>query len=105
MVIELILIIFGISIMIFGAIGLLRFPDPYTRLHAATKTDTGGAISILIGTALLAPAPLSVKIKLVILAILIAMINPMISHAIGRAAHKSGIEPKVGVDMYARDNP
>ncbi len=33
------------------------------------------------------------------------MINPMVSHAIARAAYKSGIKPKAVVDMYAWDNP
>ncbi|MBS3781749.1 MAG: monovalent cation/H(+) antiporter subunit G [Candidatus Thermoplasmatota archaeon] len=103
---ELILLILGNAIMIFGAIGVLRFPDLYTRLHASTKTDTGGAMSILIATALLATiAPWTIRLKLLILTLLIAMINPMISHAIARGAHKSGIKPIAVVDMYAKDNP
>lgn len=105
MIIELILLILGNAIMIFGALGVLRFPDPFTRLHASTKTDTGGAMSILIGAAMLAAAaPWGIRIKLLVLTFLIALINPMISHAIARGAHKSGIEPMSVVDMYARDN-
>lgn len=106
MTIELILLILGNAIMIFGAMGVIRFPDPYTRLHASTKTDTGGAMSILIATAMLATvAPWAIRLKLLILTFLIALINPMISHAIARGAHKSGIKPIAVVDMYARDNP
>ncbi|MEF8873438.1 MAG: monovalent cation/H(+) antiporter subunit G [Candidatus Thermoplasmatota archaeon] len=103
--IEYFLLFIGCTIMIFGAVGLLRFPDMYSRLHAATKTDTGGAMSILVATALLTTAPWMVKMKLLILTFLIALINPMISHAIARGGHKSGIKPNVVVDMYARDNP
>ncbi|MFP4000276.1 MAG: monovalent cation/H(+) antiporter subunit G [Thermoplasmata archaeon] len=104
--IELILLVLGTAVMIFGALGVLRFPDLYTRLHASTKTDTGGAMSILIATALLASsAPWAIRVKLIILTFLIALINPMISHAIARGAHKAGIRPIAVVDMYAKDNP
>ena len=62
-------------------------------------------MSILIATALLAyNAPFGIRIKLLILTFLIALINPMISHAIARGAHKSGIKPLAEVDMYASDN-
>lgn len=99
------LLLLGATIMVLGALGILRFPDVYTRLHASTKCDTGGAMSILIATALIIPAPTMVKIKLLVLTFLIVMINPMVSHAIARGAHKSGVKPKGEVDMYARDNP
>ncbi|MBS3816244.1 MAG: monovalent cation/H(+) antiporter subunit G [Candidatus Thermoplasmatota archaeon] len=104
--IELILLILGNTIMILGALGVIRFPDPFTRLHASTKTDTGGAMSILIATAMLAAAaPWAIRLKLLVLTFLIALINPMISHALARGAHKRGIKPISVVDMYARDNP
>lgn len=105
MIIEYFLLLMGTSIMVFGMLGILRFPDVYTRLHAATKCDTGGAMSILLAAALLTPAPFIIKVKFLILMFLIVMINPMISHALARGSHKSGIKPKVEVDMYARDNP
>lgn len=105
MIVEYLLLLLGTSIMIFGMIGILRFPDLYTRLHAATKCDTGGAMSILLATALLVDAPLTIKIKFLILMFLIFMINPMISHALARGSHKVGVKPQVEVDMYARDNP
>lgn len=104
--IEYMLLTLGVLIMIFGAIGLLRFPDVYTRLHAATKCDTGGAMNILLALAISIEAPLLTRLKLLVLAFLIALINPMISHAIARGAYKSGIKPKTSVvDMYAWDNP
>jgi len=105
-VIEYLLLTLGVLIMIFGAIGILRFPDVYTRLHAATKCDTGGAMNILLALAISIEAPLLTKLKLLVLAFLIALINPMISHAIARGAYKSGIKPQTPVvDMYAWDNP
>nr|WP_277342795.1 monovalent cation/H(+) antiporter subunit G [Thermococcus sp. MV5] len=95
----------GESIMLFGTLGILRFPDVYTRLHAATKCDTGGAMSILIALAIASQTSPLVKLKFLVLAFLIALVNPMISHAIARGAYKYGIRPKVVVDMYAWDNP
>jgi len=103
--IEYLLLTFGEVIMIFGALGILRFPDVYTRLHAATKCDTGGAMTILMALAIIANAPTLIKLKFLVLAFLIALINPMVSHAIARGAYKYGIKPKVVVDMYAWDNP
>lgn len=103
--IEALFLLFGLFIMFFGTLGLLRFPDVYTRLHATAKCDTGGAISILTALAMASDFPLVVKLKFFVIALTIAMINPMVSHAIARAAYKSGIKPKATVDMYAWDNP
>ncbi|NJE85142.1 cation:proton antiporter [Thermococcus sp. CX2] len=103
--IEVALLIFGGAVMLFGALGILRFPDVYTRLHAATKCDTGGAMGIILALVLMMDAPALVKLKFLVLAFLIAMINPMVSHAIARGAYKYGVKPKVVVDMYAWDNP
>ena len=103
--IEYFLLLLGESIMVFGTLGILRFPDVYTRLHAATKCDTGGAMTILIALAIASEASLLIKLKFLVLAFLIGLINPMVSHAIARGAYKYGIKPEVVVDMYARDNP
>ncbi|CAB50115.1 monovalent cation/H(+) antiporter subunit G [Pyrococcus abyssi] len=101
--IELIPLLFGYSIMFFGALGVVRFPDVYTRLHAATKCDTGGIMGIVLGLSLIVNS-WSVRVKLIFLLVLIAMINPMISHAIARGAYKMGVKPVGKVDMYAWDN-
>ncbi|MBO8174280.1 MAG: monovalent cation/H(+) antiporter subunit G [Thermococcus sp.] len=103
--IEYLLLAFGEVVMIFGALGIIRFPDVYTRLHAATKCDTGGAMTILLALALYIDASVFIKLKLLVLTFLIALINPMISHAIAKGAYKYGIKPEVVVDMYAWDNP
>ncbi len=101
--IEYLFLLLGIILMISGSLGVLRFPDVYTRLHASTKCDTGGAMSILIALAMVSEAPMLIKVKFLILAFLIAMINPMVAHAIARGAHKSGIKPEGVIDVYARD--
>lgn len=102
---EVLLLLFGEAIMLFGALGIIRFPDVYTRLHAASKCDTGGAMSIILYLIITMDAPTLVRAKFLVLAFLIAMMNPMVSHALARAAYRYGVVPKVVVDMYAWDNP
>jgi multicomponent Na+:H+ antiporter subunit G len=77
-----------------GAIGLLRMPDFYTRMHAASVTDTLGAGLILLGLVLQAGWTL-VAAKLAIVALLIFFTSPAASHALARAALGRGLEPLV----------
>lgn len=68
-----------------GGVGILRFPDFYTRMHAAGVTDTLAAAMILIGLMLQMPDAL-VIIKLVIILLMTLFISPAASHALGQAA-------------------
>jgi multicomponent Na+:H+ antiporter subunit G len=79
---------------IVGAIGLLRMPDFYTRMHAASVTDTLGAGLILLGLVLQAGWTL-VAAKLAIVALLIFFTSPAASHALARAALGRGLEPLI----------
>ncbi|RJS86120.1 cation:proton antiporter [Methanophagales archaeon] len=95
----------GIFFMFTGVIGLLRFPDFYTRLHATGKCDTLGEVLIIVGLLLdhiyyyvylLPEAPLSVKlvpVKLIFLIVFIFLANPTATHAIMKAAYKTGVKP------------
>jgi multicomponent Na+:H+ antiporter subunit G len=75
-----------------GAVGILRFPDFYTRMHAAGVTDTLGAGLVLIGLMLQAPdAIVFCKLLLVLLFALIT--GPTASHALAKAALRGGLEP------------
>jgi len=51
-----VLLLIGCLLTIVGAIGVLRFPDVYTRLHAASVTDTSAATLAIVGMILLAPS-------------------------------------------------
>lgn len=84
----------GVSTMI-AAVGVLRFPDFYTRLHAASVTDTLGALTLIVGMALLAPGFLIV-LKLVLIGLFLVLTGPVSSHAIANAAYTAGLEPIVG---------
>lgn len=87
--------------MVLGAIGVIRFPDVYTRLHASTKCDTGGAISILAGV-VVAYGLNMISLKVLSILFLIFLLNPVASHALARASHKYGVRPCeiTVVDMY-----
>lgn len=77
-----------------GAIGLLRMPDFFTRMHAASVTDTLGAGLVLLGLMLQAGFTL-VTVKLMMIALLIIITNPTASHALARAALLRGLSPRL----------
>ena len=75
----------GSFFVIVGCIGLIRMPDRYTRMHAASVTDTLGAGFILFGLLVQSDA-LLVAAKLVTLGLLIFFASPTATHALARAA-------------------
>ncbi|HHC18877.1 MAG TPA: cation:proton antiporter [Euryarchaeota archaeon] len=91
-----VLIFIGALCDLFGALGLLRFPNFFVRLHAATVGTIGGAVVPLIGVALVAlGSDFLGNIRYVIAgssfvtAIIILIVAPTASHALAYAAHKS----------------
>ncbi len=87
-----ILLLAGGVFSIIGAVGLLRMPDFYTRLHAASVTDTLGAGLLLAGLLLQAGFTL-VAVKLLFLALFIFFTSPAAAHALARAALDRGLSP------------
>jgi multicomponent Na+:H+ antiporter subunit G len=90
-----ILLVAGGFFCIVGAVGLNRMPDFYTRVHAASVTDTVGAGLVLIGLILQAGWTL-VAAKLVIIGLLLFFSSPTAAHAIAKAALGRGLEPLLG---------
>lgn len=91
-IIVVILFAVGLFFMLAGAIGFLRFPDFYTRLHATGKCDTLGEILIVVGLILYDGfTPLSAK--LIFLSFFMLLANPSATHAMMRAAYVTGIKP------------
>ena len=78
-----------------GAIGLLRLPDFYARLHGAGIIDTLGAGLILLGLMLQAGFSL-VTVKLFFVLFFILVTSPTATHAIAHAAHTHGLDPVLG---------
>jgi multicomponent Na+:H+ antiporter subunit G len=87
----------GVFFTLVGSIGLLRFPDFYTRLHATGKCDTLGAGLIILGAVIYHffqyPETFLVPAKLAFLVFFIFIANPTATHAIMKAAYKTGVEP------------
>ena len=84
----------GLSCVV-GAIGLLRMPDFYTRVHAASVTDVVGSFAILLGLALQAGLTF-VTVKLAFIALLIFFTSPAATHALVKAALERGVKPLGG---------
>lgn len=78
---------------IVGAIGLLRMPDFYTRMHAASVIETLGAGLLLAGMMLQAGLSL-VTVRLLIIGLLLFFACPTAAHALGRAALARGLPPQ-----------
>ena len=95
---------FGVIFDLLGCIGLIRLPDVYNRLQAATKCVTLGACLILLGAVVMVGSgPTVVKGLLCILFILVT--SPTGAHALARAAHRSGVKlwEKSVTDQYEED--
>ena len=80
------LICAGIFFLLMGAVGLIRFPDFYTRMHAAGKCDTLGSLLLLVGLATYQGFDFS-SAKLLVIAVFIFFTSPTAAHAIARAAY------------------
>lgn len=78
-----------------GAIGVIRLPDVFTRLHASGMTDTMGAGLILTGLMFQAGVSL-VTAKLVLILFFLWFTSPIATHAVARAALHVGIRPVTG---------
>lgn len=78
-----------------GAVGIFRFPDFYTRLHAAGVTDTLGAELILIGLCFQAGFTL-ITVKLLFVVFFVFFTSPTSTHAIANAAIRAGLRPYMG---------
>ncbi len=83
-------LLIGSAFMLLGALGLVRMPDVFTRIQAGTKAVTLGVLSLLVGVGFHHPEWWS---KLIIIALLLLMTNPVGSSTLARAFLRSGIEP------------
>lgn len=80
----------GVFFLFMGALGMLRFPDFYTRMHAAGKCDTLGSLLIISGIAVYLGPTLS-SIKVIAIAVFIFLTSPTATHAIAKAALKNKV--------------
>lgn len=84
----------GVFVFI-GGLGALRMPNLYTRMHAASLTDTIAAVLVIGGVMLQAGATLA-TIKLAAILLFLLLTSPTASNALASAAILSGLQPEEG---------
>lgn len=78
----------GMVFMLFGVIGIVKFDNFYTRLLAASKTDTVGALTLIIGVVIRQGLSFFTG-KVIILAVIMLIFNPLVAHILARSAYLS----------------
>ena len=99
-----ILIVIGLVFDFFGCLGLIRFPDVYTRLQASAKCITLGTCGILLGLFAFKGFT-ATGLKALLCMVFIILTAPVSAHALARGAYRSGVKPYEGtvVDEYSED--
>ncbi len=82
----------GCFLVVVASIGVVRFPDLYSRMHPAGKADTLGQMMILVGLMIYEGFTLT-SVKLLFIIVFIFIANPTATHAIANAAYTAGIKP------------
>ena len=97
------LLLLGGFICVSGGIGMHRFPDFFSRMHAASVTDTLGGTLVLLGLMLQVDGQYLVLVKLVLVLLFILLTSPTGSHALAKAALHGGLRPKLGSKQDEKD--
>ncbi len=100
-----IFIVVGVAFDLLGCIGLVRLPDVYNRLQAATKCVTLGTAFLLFGVFFIYGFN-AIGIKALLAALFVLISSPTGAHALARGAHKGGVKLWEGsvIDLYADEN-
>ena len=93
-IVTVVLLTAGCFFILSGAIGVVRMPDVFTRMHAAGMVDTLGASLVLIGLMFQSGWSL-ITLKLLVLLALLIFTGPVASHALARAAMYGGVRPQL----------
>lgn len=93
--ISIVSISMGVLFVFAGALGVLRFPDFFTRMHAAGMTDTLGVELILLGLIIQSGFTL-LSLKFLLVAFFLFLTSPTATHAIADAANHAGLKPLLG---------
>lgn len=92
-----VLILMGLFFLLVAAIGMVRFPDVFTRSHAVSLTDSLGAFFLLVGLSLYHGFGTNM-LRILVVLILLFLLNPVIAHATLRAAYRAGLKPQAKED-------
>ena len=114
-ILSAIFLVTGSVFAIIGGVGVLRFPDFFSRLHGGGITDTMGAGLIMLGLVFqaikvgldsdLGFAPWLVMIKLLMVLFFLFITSPTACHALARSAVADDLEPLVGDDVEEVSTP
>ena len=85
-------IFLGLVFIFFGTLGIIRFPDIYTRLQTSSKCDAAGAVALLVGL-MIREGLDSLSLRILLILVFLLLTNPVASHAIARSAFIRGIKP------------
>jgi multicomponent Na+:H+ antiporter subunit G len=82
------LVVLGVFIMTIGVFGVIRMPDTYTRLHAASKAVFLGVISLLLASAVTGDP--QIVLRALLIGVFLLITTPVSAHVIGKAAFERG---------------
>ncbi|WP_045216443.1 monovalent cation/H(+) antiporter subunit G [Desulfonatronovibrio magnus] len=91
-ILAIIFISAGVFFMLVGSIGLNRFPDVYCRAHASGKVDTLGIMFFILGLMFFEGFG-QTSLKLLLVAVFVAITSPVATHALSRRALLHGVKP------------
>ncbi len=94
-IVSWVMLVAGGLFVVVGGVGLLRLPDVYTRMHAASIGDTLGMGLILAGLAVQGGFTL-VTAKLALVFLFMFFTSPTATHALAQTALSAGVEPLLG---------
>ena len=92
----------GLIFVGLGVLGLFKFPDPYTRMHALGMADSLGVGFIGLGLFLLSTG-WAVRLKLIVALLLFWAINTTMTHLVAKSAVLRGIKPDKKTRLQGRD--
>ncbi len=92
----------GVNLLV-GGIGVLRMPDLYTRMHAASLTDSMGAILVILGIMLQAGLSLA-TVKLGAILAFLLLTSPTAANALAASALLAGVTPRTGQSLHQAES-
>ena len=99
-----IIMIIGAVFMCFGVIGMIKFKNFFTRVLVAAKIDTVGLLTVIIGM-IVKHGFGFFSLKLVLLAAILLVLNPLTNHIVASSAYKSGYKPENLTETDGGDVP
>lgn len=96
-------VLLGAVFGLLAAVGIVRLPDLYTRLHAASKAGVVGTGLILIAVALISTDGAAI-LRAILGIIFLLLSTPIAAHLLARAAHKAGEMPTVATTIEEIDS-